>query len=256
MQDNNQIENVKDDTLVFRGWPSLTLCKFYKVPVRIDITFALVPVWLLVSFSSPSTFAEWLKLGVLTVGIFLSVLLHEFGHTVAAKSHRVTVKEIVVGGFFGYASLRSKTIKRRLLMHILAAGPVVNLILSLGMWAALSMPSISELMSRSSALFHVHSETWLIESLSALTLINFMMFLFNILPVYPLDGGRIVGLFLDGKTGLRTSLKIVSGLSVLVGVAMVVFGGYFSVVIIGFGVYSIMINLQRYRKVRLQRFSA
>lgn len=110
--------------------------------------------------------------------LFLSVLLHEFGHSFVALSQGVKVRSITLFFLGGVANTESecRTARGELLMA--AAGPAVSLVLGMGL------------------LWVQHSATHLSPALGQMTLrlggLNLMLALFNLLPGLPLDGGRIV----------------------------------------------------------------
>ena len=204
---------------------------------------------LFVGVGSASRFGEGLAAVAFgTSGIFLSILLHEMGHAYAAKRHQVGVSEIVVGGFFGYAALRRQTIPRWMLIRILAAGPCANLVVFLVIWLLLALaapPAIG---------FGVLAESvgrtmgWLGESLRILAIVNLAMFIFNMLPAFPLDGGRILGLVLDRHTSAEKSQRLVAGLSVVIGCAVILFGFSLSFFLAIVGFMIIAVNLRRLRR--------
>ena len=124
---------------MLRAWPKLTIFRLRGIPVRIDATFLLVPVFFLggLSWRRIEDGAPLFIVGVL--GVFLSILLHEIGHALAAQRYRVGVRDIVIGGFYGFTGLKGRAIPRRSLVRILAMGPLANLAIFLALWLVLSL---------------------------------------------------------------------------------------------------------------------
>jgi Zn-dependent protease len=240
---------------MFGNWPKITLGRISGIPIRVDATFVLVPVFLINGISASLIGAFWPAIVAGTAGIFLSILLHELGHALVSKSHQVGIKEVVVGGFYGYASFKKQAIPRGILIRILAAGPLVNLGIFVALWLSLSTPPVSELalfrltpfqMALTDGGFFV----WLRATTETLALLNLIMAIFNLLPAFPLDGGQILGHLLDRIISTQASRQIVAGLSIVIGAAAFVAGMGLSLVLTVIGLLIVLTNLRRFRRKR------
>ncbi len=172
---------------------AISIGSVWGIPIRLHISL-LIAVGVLSIFSG----AGLLAILILAVGIFGSVALHELGHSVVARAKGAYIHEIVLYPFGGAAKISN--IPKRPLDEILVAlaGPAVSLILSLIFLQ--------------------------IELLRFLGFLNGMLFLFNILPVFPMDGGRVLRAGLTLKKGRIEATRIAAkvgkyfcGLFVLVG---------------------------------------
>lgn len=230
--------------------PKFTLGRISSIPVRLDITFLLIPYLLFNGLSGRPIADHWPQFLAVAAGIFLSILLHELGHALTARRYRVGVLEIVVGGFYGYARMKSAAISRIRAIGILAAGPLANLVLFVLLWLALSAPPLAELSVLGLRWPPGHSFQWLAETVRLLAFINLLMFVFNLFPVYPLDGGKIFGLVLEKITSLRTSLWIVSVLGIAAGAAMVLYGFGANTILAIIGALVVMTNFQRLARLK------
>ena len=228
---------------LFGNTPKLTLARIGGIPLRLDVTFLLVPLVLYIIFDTRYPQAAWQPAALCSLGVFFSILLHEAGHAAMAKAQQVGVAQIVVGGFYGFASLKRQTAQRKVLIRILAAGPLANLLIFLAIWGALTLAGTG--LTRSS--YGLAEAGWMLEVLRILAFVNLAMFVFNSLPAYPLDGGRILGRVLDRKLAPRTSLRIVSILGAAAGGAMVFVGLGINLFLAVFGVMIVMTNLRRLR---------
>ena len=85
--------------------PRLEICRLAGIPVRVDITFALVPIFLFGILQQAPFEIAGPAYATIIAGVFLSVLLHELGHATVARLLGVPVGEILVGGFYGYARM-------------------------------------------------------------------------------------------------------------------------------------------------------
>ena len=213
-----------------------------------DATFLLVPLFFF-SLGSASRFGEGITAVTFgTAGIFLSILLHEMGHAYTAKRYQVGVSEIVVGGFFGYAALKRQAVPRWMLIRILAAGPFANLAIFLVIWLSLALAA-SPAVDFTVLVKPVGATMgWTGESLRVLAIVNLAMFIFNMLPAFPLDGGKILGLVLDRKIAPESSRRVVAGISVVIGAAAMLLGFGLSLFLTIIGIMIVAMNLRRLRQ--------
>jgi Zn-dependent protease len=152
------------------------------------------------------------------LALFLIVLLHEFGHAFACRSTGGMADQIVLWPLGGIAFVQPPARPGAELWSI-AAGPLVNVVL---------VPVLF-------ALFWCGRHFgWFVENpdlgrfLASLSYINFALLIFNLLPVYPLDGGQILRSLLWFVIGRARSLQVASilGLVGLVGLAAFAFYRY------------------------------
>ena len=149
------------------------------------------------------------KLGVQLGGaiggiLFLSTLLHEFGHIIAARAMDGTGEEILIWPLGGLAFVDAPSSTRAQIVTA-AGGPIVNFFL-----CAMTLPFVAVSREYASAAFNplvlpMSSEQFgvdLVGDLLVLTFaLNWMLLLVNLVPAYPLDGGRIVRSILVGHLG-------------------------------------------------------
>jgi Zn-dependent protease len=194
--------------------PRLELFRLGGIPIKIDITFVLVPLFLFNVFqNSPSTFA------ILVLGVFLSVLLHELGHATLARLFRVPVGEILVGGFYGYARMLQAAPSTFANILILVAGPLTNGLLFLLCWHVLGQPEVG-LTGQFGPIDPapwLADNSWGIYAAFMLARINLAMFVFNLLPAFPLDGGRIYRDMLGAVLPQAFAIRSIAVLGVAIG---------------------------------------
>ncbi len=151
------------------------------------------------------------------IGFIICVLLHELGHAFAAKLVGVEVKSIVIWLLGGFTNLSHQPEKPAHRLAIYAAGPLVTLLLSFLFAGAYLTSRIYWLYNI--PLFWIET---LIGVFLSLGFVNLILFVFNILPVYPLDGGNIVHAMAElffGKSNANLITIIVS-IPVLLGLIM------------------------------------
>lgn len=166
---------------------SFKLFNFAGAPVELSIWFFILFLWL------PFTFI---------IAIFASVLIHELAHAFVAKRLGWTVYKIEVGLFTGSASVDTN-IPEKDSIPVIAAGPLSNLIL-----AIVSIPLY---------LILTGVNPFLDRLLNDLFVVNMFMFIFNILPIYPMDGGRLLKdfLFLRMRNNRILAKKISGSVSLI-----------------------------------------
>lgn len=196
---------------------SISLGTWFGVRMRVSIFFPLMQAWL---------WFHWgLNLGT-AVGalLFVSVVLHEFGHILASNATGGTGDEIVIWPLGGLALVDSRGSTRSMILTALA-GPGVNLALCL-----LTLPAVYFARLLPGALNPFVSPMsreafWAnpIQDLQViLFFLNWMMLLINLTPAYPLDGGQVVRGWLTGRYGSsmagEISIKIAYGAAFVLGI--------------------------------------
>ncbi len=199
---------------------SLKLTTIRGIEVNVHPTFGLVLLWAIWQWGvGPQRGLMSLLLGFLLVFlIFLSVLLHELGHCAMAREFNVQVLDITLWPFGGVARIDQMPTRPRTEFLISLAGPLTSLAIAMlllpwviligvvGGWEAL-VPGGHPL------------ATLTVSSLLAyLLLINLLVMVFNLLPAFPFDGGRILRAMLVPGMGRERATRI----AVIAGMAFAV----------------------------------
>lgn len=156
--------------------------------------------------------------------LFVFVLIHELGHATTALARGVRAEKIILFPLGGGAHIpdRPKRVLDEVLVY--AAGPGANLLV-----AAIALPVLltnpyGELILRSTfdPTGNFIINPGLVDRLLSVTVaVNVLLAAGNLLPAFPLDGGRILHALLRGKTGERTATVIISVLGILIGIALI-----------------------------------
>jgi len=162
-----------------------------------------VQVWRSV-FSSPI----WAVL--LYLGLFVLVTMHEFGHALACRQVGGRAERIVLWPLGGIAFV-SPPPRAGAMLWSIAAGPMVNLLL-------LPILTYAQHAAGRAGWVNTNVDAYLV--LLWLWRINLMLLLFNLLPIYPLDGGQIVRALLWFPLGQIRSLFIATGIGFVGGGAL------------------------------------
>ncbi len=142
--------------------------------------------------------------------IFSIVFLHEMGHVVAAAGYGLRVQEIELLPFGGVARIEGDIASAPVTeTYVAAAGPLTNAFLAL----------LGYLLYR----LGIGNRYWL----GFFIQWNIMLGAFNLLPAFPLDGGRVLRAFLSLNRGVKRATEDAAALSQALGAAMAVAGAYF-----------------------------
>jgi Zn-dependent protease/CBS domain-containing protein len=205
---------------------SLKLITIRGIPVRVHGSFLLILLW--AAWLGFNTRAAGWPLGVVfwvvfTLLLFVCVVLHELGHSLVAQLFGVTVQDITlwpIGGVARFTKLPERPSQEFL---ITAAGPAVNLLLAIILSAAALawigpahlLDAVTSPYQLERLLTGVNAETMLV----MLALNNLLLALFNLIPAFPMDGGRLVRSVLAAFMPFGRATKVASWLGQ--GVALV-----------------------------------
>lgn len=134
-------------------------------------------------------------------GLFFLVLLHEFGHSLACRQTGGSANQIILWPLGGVAFVAPPNRPGAVLWSI-AAGPLVNVVL---------VPVFLLLGFAADAAGLAGSSPNLYSLLQTMSVVNFGLLIFNMLPIYPLDGGQILRALLWFRLGPIRSLQIATG---------------------------------------------
>jgi Zn-dependent protease/CBS domain-containing protein len=162
------------------GW-SLPIFRVAGIQLRIHITFLLLIAWLAFGYYTEGGSAAALGRVIFVLLLFVCVVLHEFGHAFAAKAFGINTPDITLLPIGGVARLERMPEEPRQELLIAVAGPAVNVVIAVALaltidWRAAMEPRVVE--SPILPLQLLAMNVWLV--------------LFNLLPAFPMDGGRVL----------------------------------------------------------------
>ena len=209
---------------------SLKIARIRGIDVRLHATFPLIVIWAAVEWGLGTTFSPFDALyGVLLVLLlFVCVVLHELGHSLVAVRFGVDVRDITLLPIGGVAQMRRMPSRPSQELGVAIAGPAVNLaiaaVLGLAVWAlSLLDPTFS--FGEALRLMLVPSARGVLLYLMAA---NLGMALFNLLPAFPMDGGRILRAVLAMTAGPRRATPIAARVGQVLSAGFVLLGLYFT----------------------------
>ena len=180
------------------------------------ITWSLAQGFFPQAYPGWSTTTYWVTGFVAALLLFVSVLLHELAHSLVARARGLPVRSITLFIFGGVSNLEEEPQQPRVEFVMSIVGPLTSLVLAGVCWG------LFKLMAGQS--------TPVAATLFYLALINALLAGFNLLPAFPLDGGRVLRSILWGTTGSLTKATNIAAIS----------GRVFSWLFIGYGVYQLL----------------
>ncbi len=205
---------------------SITILRVAGIPIRIDaswIVIALVVTWsLAVEFArsyplrlNPGFTAAtyWFMAAIGAVLLFVCLILHELGHSLVGQRFGMRIRSITLFIFGGVAELESEPKSAKGEFWMAVAGPAVSLALAVGFWAVWVVGGVAD---------------WPVSVLGVLrelAAINAILVGFNLVPAFPLDGGRVLRAILWATTkNLKQATSITSQMGAGFGTAMMLLG--------------------------------
>lgn len=192
--------------------------------IRVGINWSLLPIFMLIVWSLAQTslpyaapgysmWGYWVFAALAAAAFYASLLAHELAHALVARRRGVDVSGIVLWLFGGVAQLEGDTPDPRAELEVAAAGPATSLGLAAAGVAAGWL------------LAHVGASSLLVSSVQWLALVNSLLALFNLLPAFPLDGGRILRALLwrHWRDPVRAT-EVAAKLGRVIGFAMIAVG--------------------------------
>ncbi|WP_115863234.1 CBS domain-containing protein [Halorussus litoreus] len=211
---------------------SFTVGRAFGIPIKLDLTFLLIlPVfaWLigtqvelwadyLNAFATPALDADaltagqmqWVLGAVAAVGLFVGVVLHELGHSLVAMRYGFPIDSITLWLFGGIARLTDQPEDWRQEFFIALAGPAVSI--ALGVVSALAFVAIPAGLPTVRFVF------------GYLALMNLALAAFNLLPGFPMDGGRVLRALLARNRSFASATSTAAEVGKVFAVLLGLFG--------------------------------
>jgi Zn-dependent protease len=208
---------------MFRSWKIGTA---FGIPLYLHSTILLLPALVLVGQLDDGWFNAVVMI-LLTAGIFGCVLLHELGHALAARLFGVPTRDITLYPIGGVARLERMPEKPLQEMAIAVAGPAVNLVL-VGLLLPLTFLALAAGLLRPEGLTAFRLDEGLgataAKFIVILMVANGLLMVFNLLPAFPMDGGRVFRAFLALMLDQVRATEIASAVGFALALAMIVAG--------------------------------
>jgi Zn-dependent protease len=207
---------------------SLKIATVAGIPIRLHWTFILFMAWLGLLANQAPDFAP---VALLIPALFVCVLLHELGHALTAKHYGIRTRDITLYPIGGVAMIVGRPTPPQE-FWIAVAGPAVNVviagILGLSHWAVLGSGPHFQTEIKSGPFLH------------NLFSVNIMLAVFNLIPAFPMDGGRVLRALLAMRMPLYRATWIAGRLGQFIAIGFGFFGlwiGHLILLLIAIFVY-------------------
>lgn len=214
---------------------SINLGKIAGIRLLMHWTFLLLLAWIVIAESSKGSDTATILLTVAYVlCIFICVILHEFGHALTARKYGVETRKVTLLPIGGVASMERIPEKPQQELLVAIAGPAVNVIIailllligSFGLKDLFDLENMESLTSITPGNF-----------LYALCLINVILVLFNAIPAFPMDGGRVLRALLSFGMERTKATNIAAFLGQTIGLLFILLGFTGNLLLILIGVF-------------------
>ncbi len=237
---------------------ALQIAKFFGIPVQIHWTFGLVFVWVFyIGFREGWDWANIVWSMLFVIALFTCVVLHEFGHALTARRYGVKTRDIILSPIGGVARLDRLPENPMQEFYVAIAGPLVNITIM----AILSPYLLMVTGDQRAQLFSIinGSNNVFVRDLTpfdffifGLMILNGTLAVFNMLPAFPMDGGRVLRALLSIRLGRIRATRIASYIGQFFAVLLVAYGIWEASPITALiGVFVFFMAANEYRMVRM-----
>lgn len=193
---------------------SWKLGRFAGIDTYVHASFLLLVAWAAwASWSGAGTGLAVIMGVAFLLAVFGSVLLHELGHALVARRYGVRTRRIVLSPIGGIAQLEGMPRRPRQELAVALAGPAVNFVLAAALWVVTPAFAGAELLAA---------------FLGSVTLANLGLGLFNLIPAFPMDGGRALRALMAERVGTyratEVAAKVGKAIAIVMGVVGLVWG--------------------------------
>jgi Zn-dependent protease/CBS domain-containing protein len=198
------------------GW-SINIGKIFGINFRIHVTFFLLLLFIFISVLPQHGFQRALLATLFICAVFVCVLIHEIGHSLIAHRFGKEAKSITLLPIGGVAMMEEMPEKPAQEIAMAIIGPFINLIIAgvlylfIGHWSGIGAPNLTP--DSAKGFF------------AGLIGVNIMLAIFNLIPAFPMDGGRV----LRGLLALRLNFVQATTTAVFIGQAIAMFFLFFGI---------------------------
>jgi Zn-dependent protease len=199
----------------FMKW-SVKIGRFVGIDVYMHLTFLLLIGWVALMHWQNGRSVSAALVGVLFIlAIFLCVTLHEFGHALMARRYGISTRDITLLPIGGVARLERMPTQPIQELRVALAGPAVNAVIAVALFIWVKLTASWEPLQSLSVTTGPFLER--------LMVVNLFMIVFNMIPAFPMDGGRVLRAVLATRQeydrATRIAASIGRGTALVFGVA-------------------------------------
>ncbi len=198
---------------------SFKIFSIFGIPVELHITFlALMLLIYIIAYFKIIPSINLLTAVLITL-VFATVVIHELSHSYLAKRYGIKIERIVLLPIGGLSEMEEIPKDPAQELRIALAGPVSNLIIALISYVVLIISGSFLSIVLSGALYYF-------------IIVNLLLGLFNLLPAFPMDGGRILRAFLAERMSFIKATKLAANIGKQFAILMAIVGVFFNFLLI------------------------
>ncbi len=217
---------------------SLKIFTWFGIPVYVHWSFGLIFVYILWKSNQQSaSTSDTLWLTGLYMALFACVLLHEYGHALTARRYGIRTRDIVLLPIGGMARLERMPEKPSQELMVAIAGPLVNvviaflLLIAIWLFAHPDQLEALRLSVEAQATGDLVEDSGieiakLLEYALILTMGNLVLFFFNLIPAFPMDGGRVLRALLSMRIGRPKATRVAAIVGQVIAALLSMWGIY------------------------------
>ena len=210
---------------------SLSLGRVAGIQIFVHWTFLILIGWIVyinLKQGMGTVDIIWSVLFILT--LFACVTAHELGHALAAKRYNIKTRNITLLPIGGLAQLESIPEKPKEELVVALAGPAVNIVIAAVLYPFIKLSlSLIEEMDLSRLSHH--------NFLFSLMVVNIWLAVFNMIPAFPMDGGRVFRALLSFKFERNVATRIAASVGQLLAVGFVFIGFFYNPFLVFIGIF-------------------
>jgi Zn-dependent protease/predicted transcriptional regulator len=195
---------------------SYSIGRIAGTDIKVHVTFLLLLIWLAVGTYSVGGPAAALEETLFILALFACVTLHEFGHILMARRFGVRTPDVILLPIGGVARLERIPEEPRQELLIAIAGPIVTLLIAAALFLGLSLagspPSLASLDPETGSFA------------ARILVVNLWLLGFNLIPAFPMDGGRVLRALLATRVGLVRATRAAATVGQVLAVVMGLIG--------------------------------
>jgi Zn-dependent protease/predicted transcriptional regulator len=213
---------------------SLNLGKFAGIRVFIHWTFLILIGYIVfINVRQGLAPAEIIWSVVFVLALFFCVTLHEYGHALTARRYHIQTKDIILLPIGGLARLEKMPDDPGEELAIAIAGPLVNVAIAIILYGIILLTGIQPNLEDATGIVGIAPENFL----HMLLVINLVLAVFNMIPAFPMDGGRVLRALISYKQPRHVATRIAASIGQVLSIGFVIIGFFYNPFLILIGIF-------------------
>jgi len=228
---------------------ALNVGRYFGIPVFIHWTCILIIGFVgYVSFTEEMDLLGTAAFSLYLACVFFCVVLHEYGHALMARRYGIGTHDIILSPIGGIARLDSIPSDPKGELMIAIAGPLVNLAIALFIVGGLYLFKLGIVLPDADGFTILTNPVGFAH---LILLVNVVLFLFNLIPAFPMDGGRILRALLSFKMDRLKATFIASSLGKILAIGFLIFAAYNNIPSLFFiGIFIFIVAGREYKTLK------